>query len=524
MSKTKILFFVVSALFIASIPFVFDVYYATCDDPRYIGLVSGAYTGTPMKELVYVGSLLGFLESKLYSSFPGYEWYSIFYYFFTLFAFSTIMWQVLIGKFNRLQKKVLAVLVLVTQVYLSLTPQFTTLATQLSFASLVLLLSNNGGKKRCWLSLLLFLFATQVRLSAAFIPYMIACPLFFKDIEIKSSQWLKERVWLLGIFFVAIVSFGAEKYVYRTAEWKSFNAINDARGYMADNPMVMDYPQEIKDEEDRLAFDLYYRYRIFDLNILTPEKLEKYQLVFKKRAFESVLFNSCDYLKSYFKMGGLLAVLLVLWLSYELIHKRNWLVLFLCGLSLFMFLLASVNMMSASYAKERVLLCTFMTFLFSLLFFINSYSRYSHCIIVTVCIIFSVQYLRKDYLKIKRDFDSKLIVAETEDMIERVNASKVMVTSSVYLIPEAFHTSNSPMLSNTILHGWIHCYPKADLQCQPFTALVDGLPILVTKETTEQLEIIQKLLIMHYGVRTEQIVEAESEHYYLVKLKRKCNG
>ena len=65
--KNRIFFFFASIFIIAFIPFVFDVYYTTPDDPRYIALVSGAYTGTPEKELVYEGVILGLLESKLYS-------------------------------------------------------------------------------------------------------------------------------------------------------------------------------------------------------------------------------------------------------------------------------------------------------------------------------------------------------------------------------------------------------------------------------------------------------------------------
>lgn len=55
----KKLIFIVLTSIIAAIPFVCQVYYTTVDDFRYIALVSGAYTGTPAKELVYVCSILG---------------------------------------------------------------------------------------------------------------------------------------------------------------------------------------------------------------------------------------------------------------------------------------------------------------------------------------------------------------------------------------------------------------------------------------------------------------------------------
>ena len=361
MKKNRVFFFFVSVLVIAFIPFFFDVYFTTSDDPRFIALVSGAYTGIPEKELIYEGVILGFLETKLYSFAPDFEWYSIVYYLCTLFAFAAVLWQVLICDFSKWKRIAVISLVLITQIYLSLTPQFTTLATQLSFSSIILGISPNGGYKKYWLSILLFFFAAQFRLAAALLPYMIVCPLFLKDMNLKSIKWWKAKSWLLSIGLIAIVSYAADKYVYRSEEWKAFNEINCARGYMADNPMAVNYSSEIKNEEDRLAFDLYYRYRIFDLNILTPEKLDEYQQIFKQRKFDTIRFNGRDYLKTYWNMGGWMVVLLGSWLFYELVRKRQWLALFLCVTSIGMFTLANLNMMSMSFVKERVMLCSYVT-------------------------------------------------------------------------------------------------------------------------------------------------------------------
>ena len=520
MNKGNIIIYIVSILAVALIPFVFDVYFTTPDDPRYIALVSGAYTGIPEKELVFVGSILGEIEAKLYSYFPNLEWYSIVYYLFALSAFATILWQTLISDWNKLKKMAVAMLVLTTQVYLSLTPQSTTLATQLGFTSFLLLYSKHGGRKKYWLSMLLFFFATQVRFMAAFIPYMIACPLFLKNTELKSLQWWKDKSWLIGIILVAVVSLGVDKYIYRSEEWKTFNDINYARGYMADNPMAVAYSSEIKNEEDRLAFDLYYRYRIFDLNILTPEKLDEYQQIFKQRTFDTICFNRRDYLETYWSMGGWMVVLLCLWLFYELVRKHNWFALFLCIASVGMFILANLNMMSTSFAKERVMLCSYVALLFTLLCLLSAYSRYSHVIIIAVCVISSIQYLCKDYECVKSANTPRPIVAETEMMIEKVKHSKVMLPVPTCLTPEAFHTSKSPIYTNSVIPGWMHFYPKANLSCQPFTAFTDGLPILVVKKSVEQLDIIQRLLKLHYCIDSKQVVLAESENYYLLKIER----
>jgi hypothetical protein len=105
-------------------------------------------------------------------------------------------------------------------------------------------------------------------------------------------------------------------------------------------------------------------------------------------------------------------------------------------------------------------------------------------------------------------------------MIEKVKDSKVMLPVPTYLTPEAFHTSKSPIYTNSIIQGWMHFYPKADLRCQPFTAFTDGLPILVRKNAMEQLDIIQRLLKLHYDIDSRQDILDESENYYLVKIAR----
>jgi hypothetical protein len=518
--KRTIIFYVLSVLLIALIPFVFDVYFTTPDDPRYIALVSGAYTGTPEKELVYVGSILGFFEAKLYSFFPDLEWYSIVYYLCTLFAFAAIFWQVLITKFSKWKKISIASLVLISQVYLSLTPQFTTLATQLGFASFVLFVSPNEGKNKYWLSFLLFFFATQFRLVAAFLPYMIAFPLLMKEMKLMSKEWWKGKSLLLGIVFVAFVSFCADKYVYRSDEWKTFNAINDARGYLNDNPMAVYCSEEIKNEKELLAYDLFFRHHIFDLNILTPGKFQEYERKFKQRAFDTIRFNARTYLITYWNMGGWMIALLSLGLIIELVRNCRWYGLFLLGISLSMFMLANFQMMSMSFAKERVMLCSYVALLFSILCIVSAYTRYSQYIVIAVCVITSVQYTIKDYECLKLAMRPVPIVAETESMIEKVTDSKVMLTVPTYLTPEAFHTSKSPIYTKSILQGWMHFYPKGNLKCQPFTAFTDGLPILVCKNAVEQLDYIKKLLKLHYGINSKLNILDESRNYYLVKIEK----
>ena len=176
--------------------------------------------------------------------------------------------------------------------------------------------------------------------------------------------------------------------------------------------------------------------------------------------------------------------------------------------------------MSVSFAKERVMFCSYVALLFVILCFVSSYSRHSKFIIIAVSVVYSIQYLYKDYECVKDSCTPRPIIAETEMMIEKIKDSKVMLLVPTCLTPEAFHTSQSPIFKNSIVQGWMHFYPKADLSCQPFTAFTDGLPILVVKKSVEQLDIIQKLLKLHYNIDSKTVILEESDNYYLVKIKK----
>ena len=101
MKRTELLIIAILTLLVALIPFICNIYYVTPDDPRYIALVSGAYTGTPQKELIYIGSIYGALLAFLYDTIEGHEWYSIFYYFLSLICFLTLLQRIIICSLSR---------------------------------------------------------------------------------------------------------------------------------------------------------------------------------------------------------------------------------------------------------------------------------------------------------------------------------------------------------------------------------------------------------------------------------------
>lgn len=519
MEKRKLSLFVFLALLIVLIPFVCNVYYVTSDDPRYIGLVSGAYTGTPMKELIYVGAIIGGVEAFLYSIVPGIEWYSVFYYVLTTSCFCTILWCTLYNKkFGTAVRYVVLALVFILQIYLSLTPQFTTLSTQLGFTSLVCLLYADG--RRIWnvWGILLFFLATQMRFAAAFIPYMVAWPLFFMKLGIHNKLWWSRKSWLIGLLMVATLTFCYEKYTYSDEKWNSFQTVNDARAYVADNPIAGEYTKYISVPEDKLAFALWYRYRVFDLNILSTEKIIEYKNIFKEKALETIRYNVKTYAITYLNMGIWLVAILGLILIYELIQKREWWNLVILSIIYIMFVAANLQMMSFSVAKERVMLGSYAALFFATMYMVCNHVRRARELIIASCMILGFQYLIKDYEQYTKNKDNQSLIVETEQMILTSGMPKVMLLVYVHLTPEAFHTSESPIYTHSIIQGWLHFYPKADLRYQPFTSFTDGLPILVDKKNIEQIRIIRQLLQMHYGIRSYSKTIKESEHYVLIEL------
>lgn len=515
------LIFIFLTVFIAAIPFICQIYYPTSDDLRYIALVSGAYTGAPEKELVFVGSILGGIEAFLYSKIPLIEWYTVIYYILTLFSFCTLLLIVLEHRIERMTKCSIVLVAFISQIYLSLTPQFTTLATQLGFTSLITVLFANGRRKRYLWSYILFFFATQMRLVAAFLPFMIAFPLLIKDIQIKNTKWWKKKLYLALFVIVALVSFVSEKYAYRSDEWQYFNRVNNARGYVSDNPFAANYASGIKNKEDSIAYELYYTYRIFDIDILTLEKFSKYQSDFKSKKLSTILYNVDSYLDKYRALNIWIILILSVYLTFELIRKRKWKGIIMFYMCILLFILANLKMMSTSFPKERVLLCPYATLLFITLSFIYHHARFSKWIIICVCLMVSVKYIDKghEYMGIASESHRKCL--EIENILKSPKIDKVMITRLSHFSPEAFDVSKSPIFRKSILHGWMHVYPLAYTEYQQFTSYVDGLPLLVEKDKKEQIELICQLLKSHYDIDASPKVLSESENYQLIKLLKK---
>lgn len=522
-SVSKILISV-SVIALLSILFFQTIYFSTSDDPRYIYLLSGVYTGTPCAEVVFMGYLFGTLCSWLYSMNSTIEWYTVILYGLYILSYIVITWHVL--KWNPQKtfvKYVVAFSFFVFQIYLLLIPQNTILAIELSFASLVLMLNSKYCFRKQFYGILLFFIATQIRLSAAFIPYMIACPLFLCDFRWKDASWWKSRISLGGLIVAAAITIFTGKSAYSDEQWKEFNEYNEARGFLADNPIAGEITAKIANQEDRLAYDLFYRYRIFDQNILTIEKINNYKKIYENKRNEVIRRNIRPYMNAYRNMGGGWVLLVLVWVVFELVKRKRYYALINLIIVIVLFLGANLFMMSTSFPKERVLLGSLMSFFFAIIFVSYNYVKYIEILLVIICLFWGFRYTSLDYSTLRIHLPNNE-VKEVEQILRQSDYEKVMLPVPTQLVPEVFHTSSSQIGKKGVIQGWMHIYPKADLSYQPFTAFVEGLPLLVKKDATEQIDIIKTLLKLHYNINATHIILEESENYYLIKLLADVNS
>ena len=525
MRSVNTIWLLVSVIALLTILYLQPIYFLYSDDPRYIYLLSGVYTGTPCAEVVFMGYLFGKLCSWLYSISSSIEWYTVILYGLYLLSYIVITWHVLKWKPQKaFVKYIAASSFFVFQIYLLLIPQNTILSIELSFASLVVMLNSDYCFKKKSYGILLFFIATQIRLSAAFIPYMIACPLFLCNFRWNDASWWKNRISLAGLIVVAAITFLTNKSAYSDEQWKEFNEYNEARGFLADNPIAGELTSQIANKEDRLAYDLFYRYRIFDQNILTLKKIKNYKKIYEDKRDEVVRKNIRPYVNAYKNMGGGWVLLVLLWTFLGLLKKKKLYILINLIMVIAFFIAANLFIMSTSFPKEHVMLGCILTFFFAIIYISHNYVKYTELLLVIICLSLGFKYINLNYSQSLFLLSRNNEITEVEQILGQCESEKVMLPVPTQLVPEVFHTSSSLIGEKGVIQGWMHIYPKADLSYQPFTAFVEGLPLLVKKNATEQIGIIKSLLKLHYNINATHIILKESENYYLIRLLADANS
>ena len=507
------------SLFVALIPFVLPVYYGS-DDPRSIYLVTGAYTGEQCTNLVYNGVIFGETVAWLYRLHEGVEWYSVVIYTLYLFAFLTIIWNLTCSNIQIKIKYLLLFLTTLVQIHLSLSPQYTLLASDLAFASFIDLININTNKNNAILAIILFL--SELRFQASYIPYIIGSPLLIYFFKTEKQLRKSFSLTFVGLIIVATASYTASHTgYYKSEKWKDFREYNEARQNLADNRFAQFHAITLHDAEDSIAYELFYRYRLFDKDILTKSKLQSYDRYYAKHTLDCISFNKNEYI-DYFSNNGLYIIFFVVFISLAslLFQKKRVETIIIIG-TWTIFGLCVAYMASTSFPKQRVLLCSMVTVLFVTLYSIRESKTLYKILCLISCIYFAYFYTIKIYEDYIRTTSPHNDVTEVESLLGRHHGGRVMLPVPTALTPEAFHTSTSPIGKKGIIQGWLNVYPESKEEYQRFTTFTDkDIPLLTKKTATEQIGLVQKLLYMHYGQRTKVDTLDQSENYVLLRIRK----
>lgn len=229
--------------------------FATNDDYRMRLIISGAYTGTPSGQAVFIGRILGEILAFLYRCTNEVEWYGIF----TMLSmfFPTCIIEYLLLKRTKVWKdavvKIFAI-ILYSGIFIAkhiLMPQFTITASfwvACSMAALLecLFLLKNGDSRSLilkWSAVFGFagLMGCMVRkkIYLMFLP-LIICYLLVFFLREKKKLKLVMTLALLSLGIWGVVA-GSNYILNNSEEYKEFSEFNKARSKIYDYSGVADY-------------------------------------------------------------------------------------------------------------------------------------------------------------------------------------------------------------------------------------------------------------------------------------------
>ena len=483
-------------------------------------MVSGAYTSVPSSSLLYVGSLYGKFLAFLYEITTKIEWYSLIYYLLFIIAIVIFVRKLLNMGISKKIKCIVWLILCITHIYMAISPQSTFLAADLSIASIALLYKYKN-KKELMAALGVFFVATQLRLFGALMPYLIAFPIFFLDGDVSFKN-IKKYIAPFGLcLLLSVVTYSVDAIKYNsTSEWKAFKKFDAARCYIADNPLSNQLIDCTKTKEDKLSYELFQKYRIYDTNIMTVDKMVEYATLMKTYRLENIKGNIGSYKNFYMSFGLAWVIFYIICGVATLIYNKKGGKLLLLLAVMFLYLFANLFMMAQSEAKERALMGALFSLCFAVMVIVGKNMKHlGVCILIFACGM-GFQFARH----IKQAYScipaKKEYLEETETMLNSIPYKKIYMPTPTCIDPEAFHSSCSPIASRTIIQGWMQIFPESNPKYRHLTAFADGMPVLIRKNAKEQLFIIKELLEIHYGIRTELHTLKSSKNYELIQFKK----
>ena len=268
-----------------------NIYFATNDDYRMRLIVSGAYTGVPSSQAVFLNVILSSALAGLYQWAPGVEWYGLFFYG-SMYVCATIMVARLLSRAKTwkdflIRLACVAVFEGATLMNHLLMPQFTTVAAfwcALCVTACLAFFDAESKKGRIGWGILYLL--------AAFMAVLVRRKVFLMFLPMQIIFCLchvlgdgaTRRVKRINIGVVAAVCLifagclGASFFAERSPEYKEFMDFTKARSEIYDYSGWADYEENVDFYQSigfsRSAMDCLSG-RTFDVNqSVTTENME----------------------------------------------------------------------------------------------------------------------------------------------------------------------------------------------------------------------------------------------------------
>lgn len=209
----------------------FEIRYEVNDDLAMALIAKGYFSGSPDFHLVFINSLIGKLLVFLYSLNPIINWYACLLVFFQLISVFTINYCLL--KLDK-NKFLLVTAILFPTAYFIINLQFTHVCFLLSFAGILLFLSNKEDSKSLYFLSVIFLFLSSlIRFEMFILTLILSSTFIIKNLKTKNACFA-----LLGLSILIGFARIYDVNSYQNADWKAFNEFNKIRGKVNDNPNV----------------------------------------------------------------------------------------------------------------------------------------------------------------------------------------------------------------------------------------------------------------------------------------------
>lgn len=352
--KQKILlcvysFFINIVLFLLDFAF-YNCVFATNDDYRMSLIVSGAYTGEPSANLVFMKYPVAWLLSSLYKITDAIPWYGIGTMLCIFIPTSIFCYFILRQSYkkDRLIRGVFAYILFylfIIQKHVIL-PQFTITAAFMAAAWVLLLWYM--PKKNSYLYLIFMTFISVVSFSIRMKVFMMIAPVAALAVLINLIKEKKHRKRYFSKYVISFVLSGVLCLVVQMCDRTNVNAdykaFNTARSLVYDFGAIPEYNLNMEyynnnDIDETVFYDISARFLDLDKGITTEKlrsvatysKENNYNTTFLKRLVNSFFETLSWFLKSEVVYQAIFVfILIMLSVFYTYSKRKNYLIILVC--------------------------------------------------------------------------------------------------------------------------------------------------------------------------------------------------